>query len=449
MNRTRSTAGWLVAVSAIGVLAACSTTGPGISAAPSVKSPTAPPPSATSTPTASATAGDAWILVGRAGEEGLTVILDSTLEEQIDVPLGVPGEQWGSVFTATPGTSSTVVKNVVIQPGYGGDGQTIDGRWVFPTIGADPVPVGVSADRSTLVVVEADVAHGTAGADRAKSRFAVLDAHLSGRDEPRIIELDGAFDYDALSPDGSLLYVAQQIPGTLEGRYQVRVVETATGRLRPDVIVDKRNVNEQMAGYPIDQSRHPDGMVLTLYRGAEHPFVHALSTVDAWAVCIDLPDRGLDDADAAADWGIAALGTADVAVNATLGIAVDIDPTGLDVRRVAAFEPSAAAAFRLAKFGHGDLGPSGRRVAASPDGTGFYTAGAGGVVRLGIKGLTVEQRYLVGTAVDAIAITPDGASIFALTRTGGRIARLDASTGAVERWVGDGGFDRLLGALPW
>jgi hypothetical protein len=394
-------------------------------------------------------AGDVWLLVGRPGEGDLSVILDSTLEEQIAVPLGVPGQQWGSVYTATPGDSTTKVQHVVIQPGYGGDRQTIAGRWVFPTIGADPVPVGVSANGATIVLEEAGVVHGVAGAGRTTSRFAVLDAHLTRRNEPRIIKLRGAFDFDALSPDGSLLYVAEQIPGSLEGRYQVRAVETATGRLRPDVIVDKRNAGERMAGYPIDQERRADGMVLTLYRGAEHPFIHALSSVDAWAVCIDLPARGFDKVDAAGDWGLVSLGPSDLAINATLGLAVDIDPTGLTVRRSVDFEPSAGAAFQLAKFGHGDVGPAGRRVVASPDSNAVYAPGEGGVVRLRTDDLSVEQRYLTGTAIDAIALTPDGASLFALTRTDGRIARLDATTGEVERWVGAGGFDRLLGTLPW
>jgi len=450
---TRSAARWLVAVSAIGVLAGCTATGPGATPVPS-DAPSSSAPSVTvsppaGSPAATAAPGDAWLLVGRKGETDLRVILDSTLEEQIQVPLGVPDEQWGNVFTATPEANRTQVRNVAIQPGYGGDGQTIDGRWVFPTIGADPVPVGMSSDGSTLVLVEADVAHGAAGLDRARSRFAILDAYLFSRHAPRIIELDGSFDFDALSPDGSILYVAEQIPGPLEGRYQVRAVDTATGRLRPEIIVDKRNLDEQMAGYPIDQVRRGDGMILTLYRGAEHPFVHALSSVDAWAVCIDLPSRGFDDAEAATDWGIVSVGSGDLAINATLGIAVDIHASELTVRRAVDFEPSAASAFRLAKFGHGELGPAGRRLAASPDGTSVYAAGEGGIVRLGAGDLAVERRYLVGTAIGALAITPDGTSIFALTRTGGRIARLDASTGEVEGWVGDGGFDRLFGALPW
>ena len=192
-------------------------------------------------------------------------------------------------------------------------------------------------------------------------------------------------------------------------------------------------------------------MVMTLYRGAEYPFVHALSSVEAWAVCIDLPTRGFDDVDAADDWGIVSLGAGkgDLAVNATLGIVVEIHPNDLTIRRTVDFEPSAAAAFRLAKFGHGELGPAGRRVIAAPDGASVFAAGEGGVVRIGAADLDVQQRYLTGTSVEGLALTPDGATLFALTTTGGRIARLDAATGEVEGWVGDGGFDRLLGALPW
>ena len=443
----------LMATLAVVAIAGCTATTVGSTGTPSAAPPSSPRPSTTarpiSTPAPTAAAGDTWLLVGRAGEADLEVILDSTLEEQIGVPVGVPGDLWGNVFTATPGPTSTLVQNVVIQPGYGGDGQTIDGRWVLPTIGLDPVPVGLSADRSTLVLIEAGAQHGAAGADRTTTRFAVLDAVLTSRHAPRIIELRGAFDFDALSPDGSILYVAEQIRGPLEGRYQVRAVDTANGRLRDAVIVDKRNLDEQMAGYPIDQERRDDGMVMTLYRGTEYPFVHALSSTDAWAVCIDLPSRGFDDADAASDWGIATVGSSELAINATLGIVVEILMSELAARRAINFEPSAAAPFELAKFGHGDLGPAGRRVAPSPDGTSIYAAGDGGIVQLGVRDLDVQQRYLTGTAIQALAITADGATIFALTRHGGRIARIDAKTGDVDGWVGDGGFDRLLGALPW
>jgi hypothetical protein len=436
----------LLPVAALVVAACSSPSAPASSAAPS---PASPVPSPTAAPSASA--GDAWLIVSRATEPTLRVILDSTLEEVTELPVGAPDATWGHVLTATPGDQTTVIQNLVVQPGFGGSTQEIDGRWLLPTVGLDPIPQGVSADRSTIVLVEADAEHGAAGADRAISRFAVVDARLALGYEPRIIELKGAFDFDALSPDGKLLYVAEQVVGPLNGRYQVRVVETGTGKLRDAIIVDKRNIDAQMAGWPVDQERRTDGMVMTLYRGAEYPFVHALSSIDAWAVCIGLPTRGFDDVDAADDWGIVSMGKgkSDLAINATLGIAAEIHPTDLSIKRTIDFEPSAAAAFQLAKFGHADLGPAGRRVIAATDGSSVYAASEGGVVRIGATDLDVEMRYLTGTAIDGLTITPDGTTLFALTQTGGRIARLDVTTGELEGWVGEGGFDRLLGAVPW
>ena len=61
---------------------------------------------------------------------------------------------------------------------------------------------------------------------------------------------------------------------------------------------------------------------------------------------------------------------------------------------------------------------------------------------------TSSSATWTGTAIDGLTLTPDGTTLFALTRIGGRIARLDVATGEVERWVGEAGFDRLLGALP-
>ena len=444
MSSARTSLRWLAPVVALVAAACASPSAPASPAAPASHA-----PSTTAAPSASA--GDAWLIVSRADEPTLRVILDSTLEEITELPVGVPDATWGHVLTATPGDETTVIHNLVVQPGFGGSTQEIDGRWRLPTVGLDPIPQGVSADRSTIVLVEADAEHGAAGADRTVSRFALVDARLGLDYEPRIIELPGAFDFDALSPDGKLLYVAEQVPGPLEGRYQVRAVETATGKMRDTIIVDKRNIDEQMAGWPIDQARRADGMVMTLYRGAEYPFVHALSSVEAWAVCIDLPTRGFEDVDAGDDWGIVSLGKgkSDLAINASLGIAVEIHPTDLTIKRTVDFEPSAAAAFTLAKFGHADLGPAGRRVVAAPDGSSVYAAGEGGVVRIGVSDLGVEMRYLTGTAIDGLAVTPDGTTLFALTQTGGQIARLDATTGELEGWVGDGGFDRLLGAAPW
>ena len=256
-------------------------------------------------------------MVGRPGDDRLHVILSSTEEEMAGFPMGAPDKDWANIVVTVPDDAITRVEDVRAERGFKawGNRLEIEGAWRLPTIGLDPVPVGVSADGSTVVLVEA----GDAAAKDTTSRFAIVARTLDAK--PRIVELKGAFEYDALSPDGSLLYVVEHLPGPPAGHYQVRTVETATGTLRPEVVVDKTNVNETMAGWPVAQARRSDGLVLTLYRGAEHPFIHALNSIDSWAICLDLPATGADDADAALDWGMAAKLDGDLlAINATLGL---------------------------------------------------------------------------------------------------------------------------------
>jgi DNA-binding beta-propeller fold protein YncE len=191
-------------------------------------------------------------------------------------------------------------------------------------------------------------------------------------------------------------------------------------------------------------------MVFTLYRGHEHPFIHALDTAESWALCIDLPATGADDASAALDWGLAV--TADghflVAANATLGLAAEIPLGDLAVRRSVTFAPTALTAITLAKFGHEASGPVDRRVVISPVGSTLFAAGPGGIVRLDTADLAVTGRFLEGTSVDALALTPDGGTVFALAHAGGRIVRVDATTGKVTGTVPGDGYDRLVAVVP-
>ena len=446
---TRPIAGLVIVILA----AACTSGGPGaaVSAEPAggagagAVAATAAP-AATALPRSPAGAGDAWLVVGRAGETGLRVMLASSGEEDFELPVGVPDEMWGHLITVTSKRPNSLIEDLTVQPGFGGAVRTIEGAWRLPTVGLDPLPVGVSADGSTLVLVE-ERAEGAAAP--TVSRFAILERSL--RSEPRIVELRGVFDYDTLSPDGSILYVAEHVPGPLAGRYQVRAIDTASGVMRPEIIVDKRNIDEAMAGWPVDQELRADGVVLTLYRGVEHPFIHALHSPEAWAVCIDLPTRGMDDSSATDDWGVVATrdGRSTLAVNATLGMIVDVHPQELSVRRVVDFEPSARRGITLAKFGHAPAGTVGRRILATPDGSAVFAAGASGIVRIDTSDLTVTGRSLEGMAIDAIALTPDGSSLYALGRDGGRIARIGTATGKVLGWAAGEGYDRLVGIVPW
>ena len=102
--------------------------------------------------------------------------------------------------------------------------------------------------------------------------------------------LEGDFSYDALSPEGRSLYLIEYTSRTDPTRYRVRLYDVPSEQLLPEPVVDPREPDERMRGYPITRATSPDGRwEYTLYDGAGHaPFVHALDTVGRTAVCIDL-----------------------------------------------------------------------------------------------------------------------------------------------------------------
>lgn len=440
----------LSTVALIGAACTSATTGKAVSSAAEPSIAGHPSPAGTSAPSSPrykpVGSVDAWLAVGRAGHDELEVIRASTDERIFDLPLGTPDDRWATMVAAANENGRTLVKELEVGSQLPGRSQTIDGDWRLPTVGLDPLPLGVSADGQTIVLVD-----GAAATSQGTSRFAILSRSFAK--PPRIVTLDGAFEYDALSPDGSTLYLVEHLAAPPEGHYQVRALDIASGTLRDGAVVDKQNLDEPMAGYPIAQLRQPNGFVFTLYRGAEHPFIHALSSVDAWAICIDLPAAGRSDADAALDWGLAASpdGHTVYAVNATLGLATEIDANDLSIRQSARFAALAAApaVISLAKFGHEPSGPVGRRAVVSADGSTLFAAGSGGIVRVATDDLTSSATLLAGSAVDALALTPDGATLYALLHQGGQIVALDASTGEVDGQVPGGGFDTLVAVVPW
>jgi DNA-binding beta-propeller fold protein YncE len=378
------------------------------------------------------------LVVGRQGAEGLDVIIARSRELIVSLPVGAPDARWGSLLTTARSGAGTIVRDAGLMADQS-SAITIDGGWRLPTFATDPLPIGVSPNRSTVVLVEDGAKDGA-----KTTRFAVLSLPFAKL--PRIVEIAGAFTYDAVSPDGSTIYVIEHLAAPPEGHYQVRAVDVASGTLKDGVVVDKSNVGEAMAGWPVAQLGREDGFVLTLYRGTEHPFIHALDTAHGFAVCIDLPATPGGDADSALDWGLAASpdGGTVYAANASLGLVVDVDPTLLVVRRTARVNAARSSAIVLAKLGGSESGPVGRRVIVSPDGATLYAAGSGGIVAIGLPGMALLGRFLAGQRVDAIGATRDGRTLFALLHAGGRIVQLDGRSGAVVGSVPGDGYDRLL-----
>src|SRR5688500_4291990 len=97
---------WLIRLIAgltIVAAAGCTATGtpPAPAATPAPPAVGAPPP--TTRPAPIGERRDAWLVVGRPGEDDLRVIRASSGEEVYVLPVGVPDATWKNIRTVTPG----------------------------------------------------------------------------------------------------------------------------------------------------------------------------------------------------------------------------------------------------------------------------------------------------------------------------------------------------------
>jgi hypothetical protein len=187
-------------------------------------------------------------------------------------------------YTATTSLGRTTL---AIRPATGAGAPhriSIAGEWGIPRVTFNSDVGGLSHDGRLLVLQD----KGFGQPLRAKSAFVTVDTRTLA--VLRTIRLNGDFAYDALSPDGRTLYLIEHFSTTDVMRYRVRALDLKTGRLLPQIIVDRREPDEAMSGMPAARVATADGRkVFTLYLGDEHPFVHLLDTVARTAFCIDLP----------------------------------------------------------------------------------------------------------------------------------------------------------------
>lgn len=163
----------------------------------------------------------------------------------------------------------------------------IQGAFGIPAVTSIGTAGGLSPDGRLLVLVEPPQYGGL----RQQSRFVVLSTAKLAR--VSTITLPGEFGFDAISPDRRILYVIQHASSQDLVRYVVRAYDLRARRLLPQAIVDKRELDETMRGYPVARATSPGGAwVYTLYTkqpGSTAAFVHALDAAGRSAFCVDLP----------------------------------------------------------------------------------------------------------------------------------------------------------------
>jgi len=160
----------------------------------------------------------------------------------------------------------------------------LDGLYTIPVVGLDGSVAGLSADGGTLVLISP-----RPGFPRETTELQVFDTEDIRH--PRSIELDGDFSFDALSPDGRTMYLINYASRRDPTEYDVRAFDLASQRLVGGPIVDPDEAGDEMYGWALSRVTSADGRwAYTLYYGREHPFVHALDTVEGEAACIDLDE---------------------------------------------------------------------------------------------------------------------------------------------------------------
>lgn len=200
---------------------------------------------------------------------------------------GVVSADHETRFVTLATARSTVVAAIRVRTGRVVRSNVLRGFFGVPIVAWDNSTGGVSADGRTLVLGS----YGPLPGDAGVTRFAVL--HTNTLRKARTLALRGSWAYDAISADGSRLFLVEYLAAGQNPHYRVRTLDVRTGRLDPEAVVDRREDELLMRGQPVTRVASQDGRwAYTLYARPKHgPFVHALDTARAEAYCVDLPVR--------------------------------------------------------------------------------------------------------------------------------------------------------------
>lgn len=225
-----------------------------------------------------AVSATAVVVAGSAKADGLPVLSVDAGPTGVTIPTGS-----ARYVTIPAGGRHTIVARVRRDGGRIIRSRLLRGTFTIPAVAYDGSAGGLSADGRTLVLI-------TPRTSFPRARTTLLALTARGLASRETIRLRGDFSFDAISPQGRLLYLIQYNNPNDPTRYLVRAYDLSRNRLLQAPVVDPRERGEKMRGNPLSRAVSPDGRwAYTLYDGAGGtPFVHALDTSGRTARCIDL-----------------------------------------------------------------------------------------------------------------------------------------------------------------
>lgn len=294
---------------------------------------------------------------------------------------------------ATTRTFSVVGHYATGTHGYGGASLTPDGRWlVLRRVGQ------AGGDQSTITLVDTEAGKVT-----------------------RTLKLAGDFDIDALAPDGTVLYLLQNLHDA-QHRYYVRAYDIVAGKLLDQIIVDKSEINNpKMQGAAVARRLANNGTVaFTLYVDPlrNTAFVHVLSldstgNITPFARCVDdLPASQSLDLLRSYTLVLSSDGSMLYAVNAALGVASKITTSDGGILNAHVVAASHFAPMGSARGDYGYGGILSKGAALSADGSTLYIAGAHGLQVIRTSDMEPLGIYLAGHTLTSVALSANGRLLY-------------------------------------
>ena len=331
--------------------------------------------------------------VTSSGTPAIVVVETSAHAIVRRLPLGVPSRDWKHLYSIL-GTGLVDTDPVT---GDTSNVLQLGGDYQLPAATNDGLPGGTSPAGYWLVVQSHD---------STTTRMLVIDAtRFKVADR---IQLTGRFNFDAISDDGQRLYLIQYLNGK---EYYVRQFDIATNSLDANIVVDKSDGNQAMAGLRLSGIAAPDGsMLFSMYvREQESPFIHALNLSGPFAFCLDLPGSGYSQ------WSMAMTrdGSRLYAVSRATGVVAELDTSNQ-------YSP------QLITTAHVATGASASAV--SSDGKTLVTAGSSGLAWIDTSSLRVRMVSLADWRLSSLGVSPDGKILYAVADNG-RVAQVSMASG--------------------
>lgn len=356
-----------------------------------------------------------FVLDGAGGAEGKQQIVaihpGGAGGASFTLPAGLATQDHQQMYVATPTGAQTTVAVLDMRTGATVLTFSIAGRYATDSYGYGGATL--TSDGHWLAMRQV----GQLGSDR--STIALVDTQA--RKVAQTIQLGGDFEIDALSPDGSVLYLLQNLHDA-QRHYYVRAYDFGVGKLLDQIIVDKSELNNpQMQGSAVARRVGSSGAAaFTLYVDPlrKTAFVHILpldttGNITPFARCVDdLPASASADVLHGYTLALSSDGATLYAVNAALGVASKIttaDGGILNAHVVAEghFEPMGIAG---GAYGVGGVLSNGAVLSA--DGATLYVAGARGLQVIRTSDMKSLGTYLAGHTLTGVALSANDSLLY-------------------------------------